>query len=39
VTAESEPVREPTDHRCEHCGKVFAKAEGLTNHYNTEHSE
>ena len=39
MTAESEPVREPTDHRCERCGKVFAKAEELTNHYKGEHAE
>jgi hypothetical protein len=39
MTAESEPVREPTDHRCEQCGKVFAKAEHLNNHYNAEHAE
>lgn len=39
MTAESEPVREPTDHRCERCGKVFAKAEELTNHYEGEHAE
>ena len=39
VNAESEPVREPTDHRCEHCGATFAKAEDLTTHYEAEHSE
>ena len=39
MTTESEPVREPTDHRCERCGRVFAKAEELTNHYKGEHAE
>jgi Zn finger protein HypA/HybF involved in hydrogenase expression len=39
VNAESEPVREPTDHRCEQCGATFAKAEDLTTHYEAEHSE
>jgi hypothetical protein len=39
MSSESEPVREPTDHRCEQCGKVFAKAEDLNNHYNSEHAE
>jgi uncharacterized C2H2 Zn-finger protein len=39
MTSESEPVREPTDHQCERCGKVFAKTEDLYNHYNSEHAE
>lgn len=39
VNAESEPLREPTDHKCEHCGRVFAKAEDLTAHYKIDHSE
>lgn len=39
VNAESEPVREPTDHRCEHCGAIFAKAEDLTAHYEAGHAE
>jgi uncharacterized C2H2 Zn-finger protein len=39
MATEPEPIREPTDHRCEHCGKVFAKAEDLSNHYDREHAE
>jgi uncharacterized C2H2 Zn-finger protein len=39
MTTESDPLREPTDHRCEKCGKAFAKAEDLTNHYNKDHLE
>jgi hypothetical protein len=39
MSSESEPVREPTDHQFERCGKVFAKAEDLNNHYNSEHAE
>ena len=39
MATEPEPIREPTDHRCEHCGKVFAKAEDLSYHYDMEHVE
>jgi hypothetical protein len=30
LCAESEPVHEPTNHRCEECDKIFPTAEELT---------
>jgi hypothetical protein len=39
MVAESDPVREPTNHRCEECGKIFPTAEELTTHYTKDHPE
>jgi hypothetical protein len=39
MVAESEPVLEPTNHRCEECGKIFPSAEKLTTHYTKDHPE
>lgn len=39
MVAESEPVREPTNHRCEECDKIFPTAEELTTHYTKDHHE
>jgi uncharacterized OB-fold protein len=39
MTSESDPVSEPTGHKCEECGKVFFTAEELTIHYRKDHAE
>ena len=39
MTSESEPVSEPTNHKCEDCGRVFSTAEELTIHYKRDHSD
>jgi hypothetical protein len=39
MTSESDPVSEPTSHKCEECKKVFSTAEELTIHYRKDHAE